>query len=70
MIEIVIRVSKGGVPHTIYHYKGKSFSVCYFGKTNNYRIFDWMSDDNKKLADIIVKPGNAINLIEEFDKLI
>lgn len=45
----------------IVEHGGYTFSVCYFGKTNLYRIF-LSEDENKKLLDVPLSEGGSFNL--------
>ena len=61
--KVHFRISKKGVPHTLIEYRGHTFSVCYFGKSNIYRIF--LYDDyqeNSKLLDIELSKGGSFNI--------
>lgn len=60
--KILLRRSKRGVPHTVVTYKGRDFSVCYFGKGKFYRIFEWAGYDNTKLLDVPLSEGGSFNL--------
>ena len=33
------RISRGGVPHIVGEIHGKTASICYFKKTNTFRVF-------------------------------
>jgi len=61
--------SAKGVPHTLYDYRGLTFSVVYFGKSNMYRIFQH-GQDNSKLLDIPLGTGGRFQATSVFDKLI
>lgn len=66
-----MRLSKKGVPHTIYAYKDHLFSVCYFGKGKMYRIFEYNpGGEQKKLLDVGLDKGGVINLQFVLDGLI
>ncbi len=62
MIEkVMCRRSNSGVPHFLVVYEGIEFSVCYFGKTNLYRIFLY-GTENKKLGDFPLDCGGSFSL--------
>lgn len=60
---ITMRRSNNGVPHMLVVFEDITFSVCYFGKQNLYRIFLYgYGPDNRHLEDIPVGLGGAFNL--------
>ena len=68
---ITLRRSKRGVPHTLYVYKGRTYSVCYFGQGKMYRIFEQFrgSFDQRKVADVKLELGEEKDLINIFENL-
>lgn len=69
---IIFRVSNKGVPHVLITHRGYTFSICYFGKSNLYRIFLYGTgyDNNHKLLDIEMQKGDSFNIETTLDGLI
>ncbi len=67
-MKILLRRSRRGVPHMLVTYKGITFSVCYFGKGEFYRIF--LANTDTKLQDFQLAEGGSFNLEFVLDGLI
>ncbi len=65
---IILRRSKKGVPHIIVDIGKEKFSICYFGKSNLYRVFKYDGIENTKVGDIPLDKGQEVNFGEWISK--
>lgn len=79
--KISFRLSKKGVPHILIEFidipdpefpgKNITLSLCWFGKSRCYRMFDY--NTSEKLIDFFLLPGEEISLdkiLEEMQEAI
>lgn len=65
--KIRLRRSKRGVPHTVFETSVGSFSVCYFGKTNTYRIFNW--ETQERILDVALEKQDEFDFMQVLKQL-
>ena len=57
----VLRISRQSVPHLVTN-DGKC-SVCYFGKTGNYRIWEGYNEHRNKVVGTYQDPNDVIDYL-------
>lgn len=60
--KMIYRRSAKGVPHILITTGGKTYSVCYFGKTQELKVWDYLNQE--KLGNFPMGEKDEINLLE------